>query len=146
MTKTADMSDMVLKYDLEVQLAILDEINEKSDRYNPVVIDLTDPVRKYNADVLWRNNCFIVSFKNNQFGEGSDFENWIFELSDKGHKYRYELACELERMELRRQEVKALMGANVRATWMMWVAIICALISMPSWAFMLEFWYSWLLG
>ena len=144
MSKTADTSSMALKYDKKIQLEILDEINEKSDGENPVNIDLTDPVRQYNAEVLWRDGCLNVSIKDNPYREGTNFEPWIFGLLDKGYKVCSELAEDLEKMELRRQEVKAFMGANTRATWMMWIAIICALISTPSWIFVIEFWCKWL--
>jgi hypothetical protein len=89
-------------------------------------------MRKFNAEMLYRVECFEVFFKNSPFGEGKDFENWIFGLSDKGHKFRAELAEDLEKIELRRQEVKALLGANTRSTVAMWVSFICALISVPA--------------
>ena len=100
--------------DKKVQLEILDEVNEKSDGENPVKIDLTDSVRRFNADVLCNEACFDISIRENKPGK-VDLTNWIFGLSKKGHKYLYELARELENIEHVRRQTEAFEEANRKA-------------------------------
>ena len=102
---------MPVVIDKKVQLEILDEVNEKAVGKHLVKIDRTDPVREFNLQELYRNDCFVVIT-----AEGNRHEVLgILSPSEQGHKYRSELAAELEKIEHMRRQTEAFEETNRKA-------------------------------
>jgi hypothetical protein len=101
---------MSLRYDTKIQLAILDEVAEKSDGKNPIKIDLTDDTRYFNYQVLHDKECFgyLTVAKTQDFLFGSTITRRvsvaIIDLSRKGYKLRSDLAIEIEQEQWQRDQ------------------------------------------
>ncbi|MDR0328798.1 MAG: hypothetical protein LBI05_10930 [Planctomycetaceae bacterium] len=97
-------------YSEKIQLAILDEVNQKSDGKNPVEIDLTDPGRKFNFRELINKECFwfftdkTIKTESDYMSASRRVPTALGGLSEKGHKYRYDLAKELDREQWEREQ------------------------------------------
>ena len=123
--------------DKKIQLDILEKIAECREE-KPVMVDSLTLDEQFNFEYLTGKNCLNPVWK-----QKTEFLNEVVgatSLTDTGQEFRLKLIEDIEILELRRLSVKALQGANTRATWMMWIAIICALISTPSWIFVIESW------
>jgi hypothetical protein len=153
--------------DLQIQKEILDEINQKSDDKNPVILNLTDPVRKLNFQELCSNKCFLF-FENNKSQSLVGIErvrtesvmNSLAKLSHQGHKHRFDIVVKIETSRREQENNESLKkhaqyseeanriakGANTRATCAIAVSVICAVISLPSSTPIFISWLSWILG
>ena len=99
---------MPVMLDEKVQIDILDEVNEKSDGIKHVELDLNDPCRKLNFDLLcsdgFFNGVIIDPEYDPVFGIS---KTGITGLSDKGYKYRAKLVAELENTEHLHRQTEA---------------------------------------
>jgi len=137
--KNDDKRNMTV-LDKKIQLDILEKIAECSEE-KPLHIDSLTLEKQFNFKYLSDKNCLNPVWK-----QKTEFLNEVVgasSLTDTGQEFRLKLIEELEVLELRRLSVKTAQDANRLAKKAMRIAILCALISMPSWAFIVKFLILW---
>jgi len=118
---------------LKIQFELLDEIAQNASMDTPAELDLSDLNRKTNFFALYNDGCL-------KYSEAGDLTQ-PSRLSEKGYAILRELTAMFRHEEFQQRLASAAEGANIRATWMMLVSIICALISLPSWKPVLIYWF-----
>jgi len=117
----------------KTQLAILDEVVEKSDDGKPINIDISDPIREWNFHELDKQGYFLYPDTYEQqaiavlFGGNPPS---IIGLTDEGHRYHHELEKELWKQEQTERQTKASEGANTRSTVALIISGIATLIAL----------------